>query len=268
MAKIAGLILVIVFVFLVAFKPFHINETEHRFPYVVTALIQSFSSAVVFMLVLGGFNAVINEKMEESWTVLKEIGLLSAVFFCMGVGNFFIRNLIYNNPNNLSFHYFFEEVSHTFLVGVLLTIIFTFTNTERLIRLHKKFATQVTKDPPLITPKEAEVFIETNNESDSFTLSIAHFLYAKADGNYVEFYCTDTGHLQKKVCRITLTQVEKQLKDFSAIVRTHRSYLVHTKRIQNVEGNAQGLQLTMRAVPEKIPVSRSQIPAFRKVMNG
>lgn len=269
MVKMAGFIFVILFIFLATFKPFKVEETEHRFPFIITTLIQSLCSIIVFILTIGTFNLFVKTtKIEENWTVLKEIGLLSMVFFCIGVGNFLIRNVIYNNPNNLSMDYFLEEVSHTFLIGFLLTVIFTLTNTELLTRLHKKLAEQVTKKPRTTTSIDSEIFVETKNEAENFTLSINQFLFAKADGNYVEFYLTVEEKVQKKLCRITLTQIEEQLAGFSTVARTHRAYLVNTQHIKKVQGNAQGLQLSLDAVPEKIPVSRGQIAAFKQSMNG
>lgn len=269
MVKISGFIFVILFIFLAIFKPFNVEETEHFFPFIITTLIQSLSSTIVFILTIGSFNLFVNTtNIEENWNVLKEIGLLSLVFFCIGAGNFLIRNVIYNNPNNFSVDYFLEEVSHTFLIGVLLTVIFTLTNTERLTRLHKKFAEQVTKKPRTTISNDSETFIETKNETESFTLSINQFLFAKAEGNYVEFYLIEEEKVQKKLCRITLTQIEEQLAGFSNVARTHRAYLVNTQHIKKVHGNAQGLQLSLDAVPEMIPVSRGQIDAFKLVMNG
>jgi hypothetical protein len=266
--KIAGYIFTIVFIFLLVFRPFNIDETEHRFPYVITALIQVISSTLIFVIAIRGFNYLINDKVEENWTVLKEIGLLSFVFLCIGIGNFFVRNIIYNNANNLSWHYLIEELTHTFLIGVFITIIYTLTNTERLTRLHKKFAAQVTTKPKEKPRTETIILIETKNETESFALSTHQFLFAKAEGNYVEFYLSEEEKLQKKLCRITLTQLEEQLKYVPAIVRTHRAYLVNTDHIQKIEGNAQGLKLSIKVTPEIIPVSRGQIPAFRHVMNG
>jgi len=266
--KIAGFIFTIVFVFLLVFRPFNIDETEHRFPYVITSLIQTISSTLIFVIAIRGFNYLINDKVEENWTVLKEIGLLSFVFLCIGIGNFFVRNIIYKNPNNISWHYLIEELTHTFLIGVFITIIYTLTNTERLTRLHKKFAAQVTTKPKEKPQTETIILIETKNETESFALSTHQFLFAKADGNYVEFYLSKEEKLQKKLCRLTLTQLEERLKYVPAIVRTHRAYLVNTDHIQKIEGNAQGLKLSIKVTPEIIPVSRGQIPAFRHVMNG
>ncbi|MDT0643965.1 LytTR family DNA-binding domain-containing protein [Zunongwangia sp. F363] len=268
MIKIAGVVFLIVFIFLVFFRPFNIEETEHRYPYIITVFIQAFCSSLVFLLTIATFNGLVGKKVEEHWTVLREIGLLCVVFFMIGFGNFLVRNFIYNNPKNFSFQYFLEEVVHTFLIGTLLTVIFTISHTERLLRIHKKFAEQVSREPQPVTRDKTKLIIETNTESDYFSLTIDEFLFAKADGNYVEFFLLNKGVIDKKLCRITLTRVEAIFKDIQSVVKTHRAYLVNTLHVQKVEGNAQGLQLSLKKNTEKIPVSRRQIPIFKQVMNG
>lgn len=52
--KIAGFIFTIVFIFLLVFRPFNIDETEHRFPYVITSLIQAISSTLIFVIAING----------------------------------------------------------------------------------------------------------------------------------------------------------------------------------------------------------------------
>ena len=72
-----------------------------------------------------------------------------------------------------------------------------------------------------------------------------------------------------KICkiliRITLKELEEQLKPISSIFKTHRSYLVNLNAIQSISGNAQGYQLLLKNCSIIVPVSRSNISNFNVV---
>lgn len=104
-----------------------------------------------------------------------------------------------------------------------------------------------------------ENVIELNSDS---------FLFAKASGNYVEFYSFEET-LRKDLKRITLAKVETAFlnSDFPAL-KTHRGYIVNTEKVLSYEGNAQGYLLNFGNELEKVPVSRKQIPDFERVMNS
>ena len=71
------------------------------------------------------------------------------------------------------------------------------------------------------------------------------------------------GQLKKQTDRATLKSI-LQAAIGSAIVRTHRSYLVNQEAIIATEGNAQGLLLTLSDCEVKVPVSRTYVPVFKK----
>ncbi len=267
--RVSGILFGIVFLFLALFQPFNVEKSEHRFPYLLIVFIQAGGASIVFAGTIAAFNFITKQEIiEKRWTVLKEIALLSFVFFCIGVALFFLRNLVYDNPDNLTMHYFMEELIHTFLIGFLITTIFTLTNTNRLIRIHKNFAnafSPVSRETSIV---EEDIFIPSNVQSESFTLLTSEFLFAKADGNYVTFHLFRNGMTEKKLCRITLTQVSDLFTNIPSIVRTHRAYLVNTTFVKTIDGNAQGLQLSLEHTPEQISVSRGQISSFKAVMEN
>jgi len=266
--RIAVFICLIVFTFLIVFKPFNVDVSEHRFPFFAICLIQAGFASLLFFVFISIFNAISDsETVEENWTVLKEILLFTALFLILGIGNFLIRNVIYNNPNNLSLNYFFEEILHTFLIGILVTIVFTITNTERLLRIHKKFAIQFEFKNKEEGTIESTIVIVSKNDEKPIIFQIDQFLFAKAEGNYVEFHAIKEHKIIKTLHRLTLSTVEDQLKEYPFVVRTHRAYLVNTLQIKRVEGNAQGLLVSFENTDFKIPVSRNQITSFKQVMN-
>ncbi len=200
---------------------------------------------------------------EEKWTSGKEILSLSLVLLVMGLGNFLIRDLLYDNPNNWSFLYLLEEIKNTFLVGLLIVFILVPLNFARIYgRNFRKAESFQAPDPNIIYQRAEQVLIETQLKSDDFSLQLENFLFAKAEGNYVEIHLNPGSQNIKLLKRITIKEFEKQLEDFPWIFKTHRSYLVNLNKITAVSGNAQGYQLSLQQESVTVPVSRGMIKKF------
>lgn len=247
------------------FEPFNVNRGEHRMNYFLISLIHSIVPSIMTCLVAFFY---ISRKREDNWVVRNEVIFICFVFFLIGVGQFLIRDIIYDNPNNWSFQYFFEEVRNTFLVGILFVLILIPLNYNRLITRNTKNAK---KFIPLIKEekhsKKTVVKIDTQLKNESFELNVDNFLFAKADGNYVEFYIREE-KVNKLIKRITIKQLETLLDSFQNIVKTHRAYIVNIDFIKNITGNAQGYKLELEHIDEKIPVSRSLVKHFNTIMNA
>lgn len=67
--------------------------------------------------------------------------------------------------------------------------------------------------------------------------------------------------MHKKI-RNTLKNMEDQLLDIHSIMRVHKAFIVNLDQIQEINGNAQGYQLTMGDEKIKIPVSRTYMKKF------
>ncbi len=71
----------------------------------------------------------------------------------------------------------------------------------------------------------------------------------------------------KELKRSSLKNIEEQLiLPAPVAIRTHRTFLVNTKHIIKMTGNAQGYQLYFQNIDFAVPVSRAMIPAFKKAM--
>lgn len=202
--------------------------------------------------------------LDERWTIGKDLIFLSVYLLLIGIGQFLIRDLIYDNPNNWSWGYFREEVSNTLLVGILLVGIIVSVNSNRLNARFMREANILEHSRRAFnTPKSASIVpIETHVKIDRFDLEIDQFLFAKAEGNYLMLYMYTGNDLIQVLKRITIKEFEKQLGVIDQIVRTHRSYIVNLSFLKHVKGNAQGYQLTLQHGNSTIPVSRNMIPTF------
>ncbi len=262
---IAGLLFVLTITFNYIFKPFNVYVPEHKFNYFWISFIHACSPA----LIIGLFSIYPTKpKTEENWSVQKEIILIAFFLLLVGIAQFLIRDFIYNNPNNWSCRYLYEEIRNAFLIGSLFAVLLTSLNHNRLNKKHIKNANAINLSQKV---KKAEtypsVLITTQLKSDDFILNLDSFLFAKAEGNYVVLFLNEHA-TNKLIKRITLKELEKILTPYSNIKKTHRSYLVNLHQIKSVTGNAQGYKLELKNCHEKIPVSRNMIKEFESKFNA
>ena len=219
------------------FEPFEVYVPEHKMNFFWICFVHSCVAAIVIF----SFSLFkISQKTEENWNVGKEILLIATILLTIGMCQFLIRDVIYNNPNNWSWRYFYEEIRNTFLEGILFLMVLVPLN-------FRKLSTKYINNASLIN----DLKLDTNN-----------LLFAKADGNYVELYLNEKAIISKVLKRITIKELESILEPYTNIIKTHRSYLVNLYQIERVIGNAQGYKLLLKNYDEKIPVSRNMIPDF------
>jgi hypothetical protein len=256
----------IIFIFLLAFKPFIVNPTEQRVSYWLICAIHAFLPALVFSIYFFFADGLLSETTKERWSLGVEIMHLCILFFLFGVASFLVRDIIYTNPDNWSWHYFTEEVKNTFLGGTLISLLLILLNFYRLYSRSQQEAIKINQQlHPPVSDVVSTMSITTNVKSDDFVLDLTSFLFARSSGNYMEVYSKTGTGTTKQLKRLTLAQLEAQLS--SRALRTHRSYLVNPRHIIHVSGNAQGYELSFSGTDLKAPVSRSNIPAFDTVMN-
>lgn len=264
-SSLLGLLFVMVMAFNLLFEPFNVYEPEHKMSYFLITGVHSAVACLAllcFYLVMRGF-----PDQRANWTVGKEVLGLCGFLLLAGTGQFLVRDIIYDNPYNWTWHYFLEEVRNTFLVGLLFLALLLPINFNRLYLMNQRKASLLSRRAEKET-SGSEIHIDTQLKSDDFYLSTEHFIYAKSEGNYVTFYIRDGHSIQKKLKRISISDLELQLAGIPSILRTHRSYLVNLRHIQGVSGNAQGYKLDLNGVEEEVAVSRKMIPNFEAHMTA
>ncbi|MGC3972141.1 MAG: LytTR family DNA-binding domain-containing protein [Pirellulales bacterium] len=117
-----------------------------------------------------------------------------------------------------------------------------------------------------VTKPQTETIIITV-ENNSFEIDPSIFLFAMAEGNYTSFYFYKDDTITKQLKRVSLKNIEDQLAGSStAVIRTHRSFLVNPRHIEKITGNAQGYQLYFPKIDFAVPVSRAQLGNFKAVI--
>lgn len=246
------------FFFNYAFEPFNVEYSEHKMNYFWVSIIHSLTPAIVLYALSIIGNAL---RLEDKWNIIKEAFLIFLFFLIVGLVQFLIRDIIYDNVNNWSWHYLYEEIRNTFLVGTLFVTILIPINFNRLNTKHRNSANtlNIAINDSFSVTKQVEESIKIND----LELDIEQFMFAKAEGNYLEIYLNKR-HPNKVLIRITLKNFEALLKTYPNIIKTHRSYLVNFNYIEKINGNAQGYQLHITKYI--VPVSRNMIANFNLSM--
>lgn len=255
-----AIISVLSFAFSYLFEPFEVNVSEHKINYFWISLIHAFLPFPIAFLYFSILNFRVKD--DSRWTLGKEMFHLSCMLIAIGIGSFLVRDFIYDNPNNWSFRYFFEEIRNTFLVGSLLLMIVLPLNLERLIYKHRRNRSYLNFST--LNKSIHQEIIQIEVASENFQFDIQQFLFAKVESNYTEIFSLVEDTVEKKLIRITLKELEIQLQKFPHIYKTHRSYLVNLHKITACTGNAQGYQLSLQNYAETVPVSRSNLKEFNE----
>lgn len=266
-ASTAAILTIAVFLFNYVIEPFSYNFEEHRFSFLIISLFNGLLVGVVLMAFLLLLKITIpNSFREEAWTVGKEISLWVTILLLIGIANFFLRELIYDNPNNFSFRYLVTEVVNTFIIGSFFAVIAVMANYIYLLRSNVKNSLkwdELIETPSHANKSKSRITITAQNEKDKLVFRNADFLFAKSDGNYVEFFIKkENGGISREITRNTLTNVEEQFLNYKYILKVHRSYIVNLQHVQSVSGNAQGYKLTLSNTNIPVPVSRTYIPVL------
>lgn len=257
----------IIFLFLWLFEPFHVNPEEQKLDYWLICLLHAFVPAFIFYTYFLLLGIVVSEKTTDSWTLGKEIQHLCILFFLFGIASFLVRDLIYTNPDNWSWRYFFEEIKNTFLGGSLIASLLILLNFYRLYTTTQNQAIELNKHlQEGKKPEPQRLFIKTQVKADDFDLEIDTLFFVRAEGNYVEIFYRTANEVKKELKRIPLAKLEAQLSNYPQLIRSHRAYLINTNNIHLISGNAQGYQVSFTGTNEQALVSRSKMTAFNALM--
>lgn len=257
-------VFLIILLFLLMFKPFGVYDPELKMHYFFICFLHALAPAIILFFYFGVLNYFRKTKNQTKWTLLEEFIQIGALLVLIGTASFLMRDLLYNNPNNWSWNYFFEEIRNCFVAGIFF---YFFLRLSTFYFESKKGSPFVLQFTPLTVKPEktvlkSNIFITTQVKQDDFLLDMDQLLFAKADGNYIELTKSNGHQMTTEVKRISLTQFETQITDYPHLFRCHRTYLVNMYKIKQVAGNSQGYVLSFKETDIKIPVSRKQIDNF------
>lgn len=260
-----------IFLFLSVFRPFHLFEEAEINPLLAAAGFGIISSLCV-ILMLFGWSRSLMKRLGPRWSIGYELTAVFLLVTQIGILNhLFIVEIVCKD------YYVGQSFLSSFLSSLGMTYAVGFFPVAFILIIYEvRWRAQINPSLFMNIDQDSDseemistLTVEGQNKENAIELSSESFLFAKAAGNYVEFYSQKDGDIRKELQRITLAKLEELfLQNKFPALKTHRGYIVNLKKVLNFEGNAQGYSLDFGDGLEKVPVSRKQIPDFDRVMNG
>ena len=246
-----------IFIFLYIFKPFGMEELEgNLFIYslgfgCVTFLVQSFFYTLLPLIFKDFFK-------EDRFTIRKNIFFLIVLVSCISICNW-LYNSQFQNIENWRLLTFQEIFTYTFSISIFPIFLVTYFSEKKYRKKREKVSENIMLNKVSLEHLKIneEIKILGENKKDNVVFNVDNLVYATTQGNYVSFYITTENGLKEKIVRNTLTNINNSLKKYSTFIRCHKSYIINSKFMNTISGNARGYYLESDLLTIQIPISRS-----------
>lgn len=245
------------FVFLVIYLPFEIQPSNYSLSLEATMAIYSLLITIPHVVIVLLLKRTRFFGNLHRWNIVREACAIVIVLLGMGVFIYFMGFIVESPENRWNFTSLFSSIKIVFFTGIVLYSFFTALNFRLL------FAAGVNASS---FPTAPLIHIHSQLKSEALSFKPDEFVYAKSDSNYVVFYLSQNGSIQKRMVRNSITEIERQLTGEPAFFRTHRAFIVNLEKVQRKKGNALGYKLSLEGVEEDIPVARNKTRAFNKLL--
>ncbi|MEA3316857.1 MAG: LytTR family DNA-binding domain-containing protein [Bacteroidota bacterium] len=111
-----------------------------------------------------------------------------------------------------------------------------------------------------------KVHFISNYIKDNLTININSLLFIRSANNYVEVFWKENNNVRKKLIRSSLKKVEESLKEYSHIIKCHRTNIVNIQNIKKVIKSAEGDKLFFDNIDFPISVSKKYINQIRELI--
>jgi hypothetical protein len=246
-----------IFIFLYLFLPFGMSDLKGNIFFYclgfgfVTFFTQTFIFGIIPLIFKDFFK-------NENWTIGKNILLLFILITAISFFNWLYNSQV-QNTENWRLLTLKEIYIYTFTISIFPIFIFTYLS-EKFYSIQRQSVSKKIMDTR-VTDKtikiDETVTLYAENNKDTITFNLNKLVYITSQKNYASFYLKTENGLKERILRNSLLQIIKQLKDFKNIKRCHKSYIIHTKFMDSIYGNARGYYLKSKFLDKEIPISRS-----------
>ncbi len=248
------------------FQPFGINFLASPKDGYFVLVIGLVSAAIFFFSTL--FLPGLFPKLFESarWTVRKELIWNIGMFGVLILG-FTLSAMVFDISTMKSLTIFRSGA-----LALLPLILFNLSNynnslktkVAQVIDSGRHWLTEERKNSQHAT--DEHIRIESENGKEVFEADLKDIILIQSASNYVEIYYTVGIVTRKAMVRQTLNSVESLLSKSSNIKRCHRRCLVNINQISKLAGSSPNYSLEAFKLDFGIPISRQNIPLFRKLL--
>ncbi len=243
------------YTFLLIFKPFGLNDfLQHNKIFVLGYSFIAFAYNFCIYLLMDKISFFV-----KNWNVIKVILLYFFIVFSISVLYYIYHCSGENLPLYKSINYdeiVFMVIAITLLPTILVVLTLKLNDNKRyFLELTSKKNNKIEVNK---VKKRVFKIKTTSLKEQDLIININDFLYVNSDNNYCHFhYLNKDNIVVNKMLRITLKQVESQLKDFKYFLRCHNSYIINTSKIIKIDGNSTNRKIKLKHVNFSIPTSRS-----------
>lgn len=244
---------------LTVLQPFGTAGFKHEYKTLILSgygVVIFFAGILYFWIVEG----IISSKMKDRWTIVHEvIFLFSNVMFSLVVCYFYYVFIFSQHVNFTRFFEFLTFAGSIALFPVAVYMLFIYSKFKEVRYLDDRVLSEH-KSPET----GSRIRLTGSNEKEKIEVNADDLLYVKSNDNYVIIYMLEDGKLSKKMLRNTLNKIDSLTGE--KLRKCHRSYLVNTSKIVDIEGNITNSKLSILGSDQKIPVSRSNVEVFRNML--
>lgn len=212
--------------------------------------------ALIARLVPGAFE-------EATWNLAHELAWGAFNFLVITLLNYALVWLMYG-----------EQVQFTLAGTLIVTLVVGFFPYSMLLLLnHARMLHRNLKDAQVMNaqivlsdlPDHADpIVIRGENEGEEVVIPQGDLLCLRSASNYCEIHYASGEKAHKKLFRLSLSSAEDQLMGHVHFMRTHRTCILNLSKVTQVDGNAQGYQVTLDGMTETLPVSRANGESFKR----
>ncbi|WP_169540009.1 LytTR family DNA-binding domain-containing protein [Niabella aurantiaca] len=265
-------IVLVVFLILSILQPFKIGERNIEGSAYITAAVYAGGALCAMTLNALWLLMFRNWFRPEKWTLGRELIVMGYQFFSIGLTIWLInhfRGALAPEDTSLA-----QSLFLAVTIGILPYIIATFGRHNYLLRYHLREVTALNDQLKELQAQKNEV---TGPEAASAYLNIPRLdhpvkvddlLYAESRGNNLELQVLNNEKVFTLSIRNTLNDFMEAHGLFPQLFRCHRSFVINTDKIMQVQGNAAGYQVLLHPDLAPVVVARSNAAAFKKMLTG
>ena len=162
---------------------------------------------------------------------------------------------------------FFAWYALVAFVGLFPVVVIYFSARHRSME-EKLQEVTIREASPTSEEKAKDTIILSGNTKSAVSLSPHDILYGEVQRNYVSVFYKKNDKIERKLLRITLTQIMESLQDYPQIIRCHRAFIVNMHNVTCIEGNSKSCYLKFKNPDIEVPVSRSYFDSVKQMFDN